>query len=287
MDSKDKKAAQKKLRDRALPPLNGRTIMVTRSMGQSDEITRLLEEKGAKVVHCPTIEFIEPDDLSPVDAALARIESYDSIVFTSSNGVRFFLRRLVKQAGGSFSLPGDSVICAIGPATAAALKEAGIRVDVIAKDSKAEGAFSAIIEHAGGEEKIRGRRFLIPRAKVARDYLPAQLSRIGAEVEAVEVYQTVKPEVDGKAIVQLFEKGNIDAITFTSSSTVSNFAAIVERKDLSGLLQNTLVACIGPVTAATAAEYGISKAAQPDVYTAVALVETIALSLVRDEGSSL
>ncbi|MCI0485974.1 MAG: uroporphyrinogen-III synthase [Blastocatellia bacterium] len=285
-DPTDKKAFEAELKDPATRPLNGRTIMVTRPRGQASEITRLLEELGAEVIHCPTIEFIEPSDWSPLDAALDRIESYDWIVFTSSNGARFFLRRLIEQAVGGVSLLAAPVLCAMGHATAATLKDAGIRVDVIARDSKAEGAFSAIVEHVGGEDKIRGLRFLIPRARVARDYLPDELKRLGAQVEAVEVYQTVKPDADGRAIARLFEEGRIDAITFTSSSTVSNFAAIVESKDLSGLLRNTLVACIGPVTAATAAEYGIRKVVQPDVYTAAALVETIARSISSDVNSS-
>jgi uroporphyrinogen III methyltransferase/synthase len=172
----------------------------------------------------------------------------------------------------------NPVVCAIGPATAKAIENAGIHVDVIAADSKAEGALRAIIEHAGGESKIRGLRFLIPRARIAREVLPVELGRLGARVDAVETYQTVKPDTDIENIIRLLNEA---AITFTSSSTVANFAALVGAENLSSLLQNTLVACIGPVTAATALEHGLSKIVQPEVYNTRALVEAI----VKEIGS--
>ena len=258
-------------------PLAGLRVLVTRERGRAGEMTALLEEAGATVIHCPTIEISEPDSWAGSDAAIARLDDYDWVVFTSANGVEFFHRRLA-----GMRLPDRIIRCAIGPATAKALESASGRVDLVARDSKAEGALSAIIEHAGGREQIRGLRFLIPRARVAREVLPTELRALGAHVDAVEVYQTIKPQTDGEEIKRLLTEQSIDVVTFTSSSTVTNFAAIVGAKDLSSLLGGVLVACIGPVTAATAREHGLDRLIQPDRYTAPALVE----SLIEATGKS-
>ena len=254
--------------------LKGLKVLVTRGRSQSAEMTSLLENHGATVIHCPTIEISEPESWDCLDAALVKLENYDWIVFTSANGVDFFYRRLAEKLGDEARLPDQLITCAIGPATAKALRTRA-RVDVVAKDSKAEGALAAIIEHAGDRENIRGLRFLIPRAQVARELLPSELTELGARVDAVEAYQTLIPDTDGERIKRLITEAPVDVITFTSSSTVSNFAAIVGMKDLSGLLENTLVACIGPITAATARDHGLRKIIQPDAYTAAALVESI------------
>jgi uroporphyrinogen III methyltransferase/synthase len=255
-------------------PLKGKTVLITRPRAQSGEMTRYIEQLGATVIHCPTIEIAEPVSWAALDAAIEELATYDWLVFTSANGAEFFFRRLAEKRR-DLAASINTVICAIGPATAKAIEKAGIRVDVIAEDSKAEGALATIIEHTGGENKIRGLRFLIPRARIAREVLPVELSNLGAYVNAVEAYQTVKPDVKTDAIVRLFTEGAVDAITFTSSSTVSNFAALVGADDLSTLLQDTLVACIGPVTAATAIGHGITNVIQPDVYNATAMVEAL------------
>lgn len=257
--------------------LQGRTILITRALAQSEELTSILTNFGAQVLHCPTIEIIEPDSWSAIDYAIERLDSYNWIVFTSANGVEFFFRRLEER---SAIYPSDRASTfAIGPATARALKERNARVDLVAEDSKAEGALAAITIHAGGEEKLRGIKFLMPRARVARDYLARELVRLGAQVDAVETYQTVKPDIEGDAIIKIFKEQIIDVITFTSSSTVSNFASLLGTKDLSLLLERTLVACIGPVTAATASRYGLNHVLQPETYTTHALVKVIIESL--------
>lgn len=256
-------------------PLKGKTILITRARAQSAEMTTRLEQLGATVIHCPTIEIVEPVSWAALDAAIEELATYDWLVFTSANGAEFFFRRLGQKRRDYASSMSKMVICAIGPATAKAIEKSEIRVDVVAEDSKAEGAVAAIIERAGGRDKIRGLRFLIPRARIAREILPVELRNLGAHVNGVEAYQTAKPDVDSDGIIRLFKEGVVDAITFTSSSTVSNFAALVGLDDLSTLLRNTLVACIGPVTAATALDYGLADIVQPDVYNATALVEAI------------
>ena len=260
-------------------PLRGKTVLVTRPRKQSGDITEQLEAVGATVVHCPTIEVLPPDSWAQLDGSIRRIKEYDWIVFTSANGVRFFFERLGElEIEGTQALSG-AVVCAIGPATARALQKAGVVAQITASDSKAEGALRAIIDHVGGEQNVRGLQFLIPRAKVAREILPASLQKLGARVDAVETYQTVKPEIARDSILRLFNETSIDVVTFTSSSTVSNFAALIGLTDLSDLLANVSIACIGPITAETAASYGLRNIIQPKLYNAEALVESIVMSI--------
>jgi uroporphyrinogen III methyltransferase/synthase len=256
-------------------PLLGKKILITRPSGQSDEMASMLEGLGAEVIRCPTIEFAPPDDWAPLDRAIESIETYDWIVFTSANGVRFFLHRLEEKKPLALDATRALICCAIGPATADAVNRAGLRVDVVASDSKAEGALRAIVEHLGDTSRVSGLRFLIPRAAVARDLLPDELRRLGASVDAVPAYQTIRPDVDGWEIARLFTERSVDAIAFTSSSTVANFAAVVGRKDLGELLQGVIVGCIGPVTAKTATEYGLKDVVQPRAYTSDALANSL------------
>ena len=256
--------------------------MLTRASGQADEMASFFEALGAEVIRCPTIEFAPPDDWVPLDDAIARIRSYDLIVFTSANGVRFFLQRLAERHPSGSQVVDEMTCCAIGPATAAALETAGVRVDIVAADSKAEGALAAIVGRLGGTAALRGLRVLIPRAAVARDLLPDELRRLGARVDAPAAYKTIRPpHVDGKEIANLFRKKTIDAVALTSSSTVSNLAALVGVESLENLLRGVVVGCIGPITAAKAAEYGLKDVVQPQAYTSVALARAIADALLQ------
>ena len=169
----------------------------------------------------------------------------------------------------------ETFVCAIGKATAKALAESGINANLIANDSKAEGLLQALIEQAGGKENLRGRRFLLPRARIAREILPEELRKLGAIVDAVETYQTIRPQADDTDFIQLLEKKAIDVIIFTSSSTVLNFVATVGEERVAKLLHDIIIACIGPITAATAREYNLTNIIQPKNYNAAALVDTI------------
>lgn len=263
-------------------PLRGKTILVTRARAQSQELTVQLEALGAAVIHCPTIEVVPPSSWAQLDASIGKIKEYDWIVFTSANGARFFFRRLGEMRSEGVEALAAHVVCAIGQATARAIDAAGAVAHVTASDSKGEGALTAIIDHVGGDENVRGLRFLIPRARVARETLPAGLRSLGAHVDAVETYQTVKPDIQPERIIRLFKENSIDAITFTSSSTVSNFAELVGLTDLSDLLGTTLVACIGPVTAETAVSHGLGRIIQPELYNAAELVGSIVESIGRE-----
>lgn len=168
-------------------------------------------------------------------------------------------------------------VCAIGEATAERLRKASIHVDLVPQEFKAEGIFSALESFIGGGDSFQGQNFLIPRAAQARDYLPRALEAAGARCDVVPVYRTVAPQDTEKRRVEaLLAGGAIDCITFTSSSTVRNFAELFDTTDLSGLLAGVEIACIGDITASTAAEYGLHTDIQPEEFTTDALARAIA-----------
>ncbi len=257
-------------------PLAGRTVVITRARAQSAEFVAELERLGARVVGCPTIEIVEPESFAPLDEAIENLYGYDWLILTSVNGVDHFLRRLEKL-GHELSELDELRVCAIGEATALRLREAEVHVDVVPEQFKAEGAFSAIEAYVGGRERLNRLNFLIPRAAVARDYLPDALEDAGARVDVIPAYRTVRPQTSERGRVEaLLAGGAVDCITFTSSSTVKNFAALFDTTDLSALLQGVTVACIGDITAATAAEYNLRTHILPGEFTVPALTRAIA-----------
>lgn len=271
--------------EHAAGPLEGRTIIITRARAQAADFISELERYGARVLCCPTIEIVEPESYQPLDEAIDDLYGYDWLIFTSVNGVDHFLRRL-RESGRDVHELDDLRVCAIGDATAERLREASIHVDVIPAQFKAEGVYEALSIFLGGEENLRGQNFLIPRAAVARDYLPRALIAAGARADVVPAYRTIQPNSSERGRIEaMLTGGAIDCITFTSSSTVSNFAQMFETTDLSELLKGVLIACIGDITATTAASYGLSTSIQPDEYTIPALARAIAdYYKSKDEG---
>ncbi len=162
------------------------------------------------------------------------------------------------------------MICAVGPRTAEEIEQYGLKADLVPSEYKAEGVLAAL-----GGEKVKGKRFLIPRAKVAREIIPDGLRKLGAEVTVAVAYENVKPAGDVERIKKLFEDRKIAAVTFTSSSTVNNFVEILGQKEYKTVLKGAVIACIGPVTAKTADEYGIKTDIMPKDYTIPALVEAM------------
>ena len=239
--------------------LINKTILLTRARHQSSEIKSLLESSGATVVDFPTIEIVEPESWDLVDSAIERLSGFDWIIFTSSNAVRFFVSRINTHNKKRFSDLNLVIKCAIGPKTAQAIRDCGLKIDTIANDSRAEGVLDTIVKYANKGEGIAGLRILIPRSKTAREYLPEGLRSLGATVETVTVYRTLKPETDPAEIIEKLKAGHIDTITFTSPSTVNNLAEIAGVDDLSKLIGKTLVACIGPTTASAASELGLKN----------------------------
>jgi len=256
-------------------PLAGRTMVITRARAQVAQFASELERLGARVISCPTIEIVEPESYAALDEAIENLYGYDWLIFTSVNGVEFFLRRMVK-AGRDVSELDELHLCAIGEATALRLRQAQVHVDVIPELFKAEGVFAAIKLYLGGREALNGLNFLIPRAAVARDYLPQALEEAGARVDVVAAYRTIRPETAERGRVKaLLAGGAVDCITFTSSSTVVNFAQLFEPADLSELLDGVAVACIGDITAATATQYNLHTHILPAEYTIPALTRAI------------
>ncbi len=256
-------------------PLSGRTVMLTRAQAQSAELVAALERDGARVVACPTIEIVELELYDLLDEAIENLYGYDWLVFTSVNGVEHFLRRL-EAANKDVSELDEVRVCAIGEATALRLAEAHAHVDVVPEKSQAEGVFAALESYLGGADKFSNLNFLLPRAAVARDYLPRALEAAGARVDDVPAYRTVRPETTDRARIEaLLVGGGIDCITFTSSSTVANFAKLFDTNDLAALLDGVHVACIGEITARTAADYGLRVDIQPTESTVPALARAI------------
>ncbi len=250
-------------------PLFGKRIVVTRSRDQASVFAELLIDRGATTIEFPTIDVVPPASWGELDKALDEIGSYDWLILTSANAVRFFLDRL-RETGRDLRVLHGVKICVVGPKTAEALEARGIRPDLVPKDFKAEGVLAAL----GGVD-VKGKRFLIPRARVARELIPDRLRELGAEVTVATAYDNVRPEADAERVRALFADKKIAAVTFTSSSTVHNFIEILGRKEYKDLMQGVTAACIGPVTAKTAEEYGITTDVMPKDYTIPALVDAL------------
>ena len=252
-------------------PLFGKRIVVTRAREQSSEFLALLSELGATCIEFPTIEVVSPESWDALDQAIHTLESYHWLLFTSVNGVKYFLKRLEALGKDIRDLKGLK-IGAIGPKTAEIWHGLGIKPDLMPKEYRAE-ALVALFEEYG----IKGTRILLPRAAQARELLPEELRKMGAEVDVVQAYQTIKPDHKTTRIREMLEKGDIDMVTFTSSSTVTNFLEMFEA-DSQRLLEwmaGVAVACIGPITAKTAQDNGISVNLVPSEYTIEALAESI------------
>lgn len=256
--------------------LRGRTIIITRAVAQAAEFAAVLEGYGARVISCPVIEIVEPESYAALDEAIENLYGYDWLIFTSVNGVDHFMRRM-EARGVDVSELDDLRVCAIGEATSDRLRRARVHVDLVPEQFKAEGVFAALERFIGGREQLRGKNFLIPRAATARDYLPRALEEAGARVDVVAAYRTIAPHSSELGRVRaLLAGGAVDCITFTSSSTVRNFAQLFDTTDLGGMLEGAAIACIGDITAATAAEYGLHTDIQPEEFTTLALAQAIA-----------
>ena len=253
-------------------PLSGRRVLVTRAREQSAELVDRLVDLGAEPVEAPTIRIAPPDDFGPLDAACAGAGSFDWIVFTSVNGVDAFLGRLLAGPRDIRALGGVR-LCAIGPATAGRLRRHGLKVDVMPAEHRAEAVFDAL-RQAG---RLAGARVLLARADIAREMLADALRAAGAEVTEATAYRTVRADGwNGPELRSLIRDQPVDVVTFTSASTARNFAEILGAETAAELLATTLVASIGPVTAAAAAELGIETRIMPAAYTIPALVDAIA-----------
>jgi uroporphyrinogen III methyltransferase/synthase len=256
-------------------PLAGRTVVITRAQSQANDFAAELEHYGAEVVFCPTIEIRELESYERLDEAIDHLYGYDWLIFTSVNGVAYFFRRLKARARAASDLD-ELKVCAIGDATADSLRDLHVHVDVVPEEFKAEGVFAALERYVGGSESLKNLNVLIPRASVARDYLPEALEQAGARVDVVPAYRTSLPAKLDRGRVAAMLSGSADCIAFTSSSTVRNLGQLFDTQDLSAALAGVVIACIGDITATTAAEYGLRVEIQPQQFTIPSLAQAIA-----------
>ena len=256
-------------------PLRGESVAVTRAASQARSFSRVLRRLGAQVIPFPAIAFEPPSDWNRADRAIRRIRDYDWLIFTSANGVEWFVRRLDSSPHDLRDLPAR--ICAIGPATAERVRSLHLRVELVPEEFVAEALVDAFREVG-----IRDKQVLIPRAQEARDLLPAEMARMGAQVDVVPVYRTVLPPESRDLASVHWNSDRVPGwVTATSSSTVRNLVRLVPRD----LLRRTKIASIGPVTSAAARDLGLSVAAEASSYTTGGLVAAI-LSAVRSRQAA-
>jgi len=261
-------------------PLFGNRILVTREHTVGFEP---LEEMGAEILEFHTISTVPPDDWSELDRAIDGIESYQWIILTSVNGVKYFFRRLFAKERDIRDLKGIR-ICAVGTKTASAINKFGIKVDLIPEKFHAEGLIDAFIsEHrtqnlpagqAGTEHRLRGLKMLLPRAEVAREVFPDKVRELGGQIDVVTAYRLVKPETHGKRLQRFLKQGKVSVATFTSAATFNNFMEIT-GEDAQALLKDVAIAVIGPVTAKAVEKAGLKVSIMPETATVEAMVQEI------------
>jgi uroporphyrinogen-III synthase len=249
-------------------PLVGKRIAVTRARAQADVLREQLTALGAQVIEIATIEIRDPASWKPLDSAIRRLEEFDYLLVTSANGARNFLRRLEACGRQVRDLQG-LIVGAIGPATAAEFAKSGVKVDVTPRQYVAEGLLEAL-----GRRDLHGKAFLIPRAKVARDALPRLLREKGGRVEVVEAYETVVPRLAMGQLQRLLTPPP-EVITFTSSSTATNFARLAGENNVTELLRGVAIASIGPITSETVRKLGLTVTIEAKESTMPGLVRAI------------
>lgn len=266
---------REKLKWYELKPLFGTRVLVTRARAQSSDLVDRIEELGGEPCEFPVIETRETSDPAAVallEAALQDAGQYDWVMFTSVNGVEYFFSWLKKHRIDIRQFH-RSRIAAVGPRTAEALEKYGLFVDVLPVKFQAEellGSLSASL--------IPGQRVLLPRGDLAREVLPRELMKKGLIPVEIDVYETIIAEDQDEQTLELLQKGKVDIITFASSSTVINLLEVLRRMGVEQpleLLQGIEIACIGPVTAQTAREYGLQVTIQPEDATIDSLIDSI------------
>lgn len=251
-------------------PLFGLKGLVTRARQQASDLSSLLRQFGATPVEMPVIRLAPPESWAPLADALADMERFDWLVFTSANAVSA-LRDYLRERELDLRVLKGPRVAAIGPHTAAAVEAAGLRVALQPEEYVAESLLEAL-----AADGLAGRRLLLLRAAEGREVLPEKAREAGAEVTVVPVYQTLPATTLDAEVVALLEERKVDFVTFASSSSVKNFVAALGAEKARALLQDVCVGCIGPVTAATAEELGLPPTVVPEEYTIEALVCALA-----------
>lgn len=246
----------------------GKVVIITRPRDDSFEFEEELKKRGAVPIFFPTIDIVPNLEHNILDNSIKKIENYNLVIFTSTNGVKIFFSRLNKIAIQDNKLQ-KIEFAAIGNATKKEIEKNGGKVRVFSKEHTAEGFLRSIEEYG-----IKGKKFLFPRAEEARDVIPEGILKSGGEIDIIPVYKNVMPRVKDEDVQKLLDSG-ADIITFSSSSTIKNFLKIVGEKKGMKFLDNLVVACIGPTTAATAKEYKIRVNIVAREHTINGLIEAL------------
>lgn len=247
-------------------------MLVGRARHQAGALSRELRKLGATVLEIPFIEIRKPRSFLPLDSALKNLAEYDWLILTSANGVEAMWERLAKLRLKNL---GHMRVAAIGPATKKAIEQRGVKVDVVPKEYVAESVVRSL------RSRVKEKRVLLIRAKVARDVIPNELRKAGAQVDVVEAYETVIPKSSRTRLRAAFKNPARapHVITFTSSSTVRNFVALLGKRPAS--CGNTQFASIGPVTSSTLRELGLEVDIEASIFTIPGLVAAIVRNFAR------
>ncbi len=268
-------------------PLFGHRILITREYTKDYEP---LEELGAEIFEFPTIEIAPPESYRELDESIDKIETYNWIIFTSSNGFKYFMQRLLDKDKDIRDLKGIK-ICAIGSKTAEKIKEYGLKVDLVPDEFNAEGLISVIVQECGRSEgetsisdfrvsALKGLKILLPRAEVAREIFPEKVRELGGEIDTPTAYRAMKPEKHGKRLKRFLKEGRITIATFTSAATFHNFLDII-GEDAKEILKDVSIAVIGPVTARAVEKAGLRVSIMPEKATINAMVDEIIKKIIN------
>jgi uroporphyrinogen III methyltransferase/synthase len=269
---------RKKLKWYEKKPLFGQRVLVTREHSGDFE---LLAELGAEIIEFPTIKIVPPISWVALDEAIDKIESYNWLILTSINSVKFFFKRLFERDKDIRELKGVK-ICAIGTKTAGEVKKYGLKINLVPEEFNAEGLIKAFIAEYetqtktkwSTEQGLKGIKFLLPRAEHGRSIFPDAIKELGGEIDVATVYRAVNPGVHGKRLKRFLKERKISIVTFTSAATFNNFISIMD-KDAHNLLKGVIIAVIGPVTAKAVKTAGFKVNIMPRQATIEGMVREI------------
>ena len=249
--------------------LSGKTVLVTRPREQADDLRALLEERGAAVLVQPSIAILPPETWADVDDALANVErrGFDWILFSSSNGVRFFLERVAPERRARFFAAAQVSVAAVGPGTAAALRDFGVSVDLIPDEFNAEGLVAALLD---AEKSLAGKRLLSVRASRGRDVLSKEATKLGATVREVVAYRSVDVETPDADVLAALRSNRIDFGTVASSATAKALARL-----FGDAFSQTRWVALSPLTADALRSVGVEPAAVAEEATMASLVAAV------------
>ncbi|MDD9303729.1 MAG: uroporphyrinogen-III C-methyltransferase [Desulfobacter sp.] len=261
-------------------PLFGKRIVITRARSQASGLVSQLNRLGAQCIEIPTIKIVPPKDRTPLEKAIENLDKYEWLVLTSVNGVKYFFDTLFEK-GLDVRALGHLKFACIGPVTKERLADYGIVSDILPETYRAESVVDAF-----ANVDIQGKQILLPRAKKARTILPEELAKMGAMVDEVAAYETQLAQEGKESLIDMLKDNAIDAVTFTSSSTVSNFISLLENQDSHALLKDVTLASIGPITSDTARSLGLEPEIEASPYTIQALVNALVDHFAPDTDES-